>query len=76
MTLPIEGRDYFIVVIPFHTPIPAAIRLNSDGTYTMYLNSEFDFEHWLDGYEHEMWHMIRDDLYGEKDIRDIEFKKE
>lgn len=75
MTLPLEGRDYFVVVMPFHVPIPAAIRLNSDGTYTLYLNSEYDFAHWLDGYEHEMWHMIRDDLYGEKQIEDIEFQK-
>ena len=73
MALPIEGRDYFIRVLPFGVSIPAFIRLNPDGyTYTLYLNAEYDFEHWLNSYEHEMMHMIRDDLYGEKDIRDIE----
>lgn len=75
MTLPVENWDYFIVVTPFNVPIPAALRLNSDDTYTLYLNSEYDFEHWLDGWEHELWHIIHDDLYGGKDIRNIEFKE-
>ena len=73
MTLPIEDADYFVRVIPFGVSIPAFIRLNPDGyTYTLYLNSEYDFEHWLNDYEHELWHVIHDDLYGTKDIRDIE----
>ena len=73
MTLPIEGRDYYVQVMPFGVSIPAFIRLNPDGyTYTLYLNSEYDFEKWLDSYEHELWHMIHDDLLGDKDIRDIE----
>lgn len=72
MKLPIEGADYFVRVMPFGVPVPAFIRLNRDGTYSLYLNSEYDFGHWLDSYEHELWHMIRDDMYGEKDIRDIE----
>lgn len=72
MTLPQEDFDYFVHVLPFGVPIPAFVRLNTDGTYSLYLNSEYDFEHWVDSYEHELWHMIRDDLHGEKDIRDIE----
>jgi len=73
MTLPMEDRDYFVRVISFGVPIPAFIRLNPDGiTYTLYLNADYDFEHWLDSYPHELWHMIHDDLYGDKDIRDIE----
>jgi len=73
LTLPLEDRDYFIRVLPFGVPIPAFIRLNpGDDTYTLYLNSEYDFEHWLDSYEHELWHIIRGDLYGDRDISDIE----
>lgn len=75
MDLPIEDRDYFVRVIPFGVPVPAFIRLNSDGTYSLYLNSEYDMEHWIDGYEHELWHMIRDDLFGEKDVMEIEFRR-
>ena len=73
MTLPMEDRDYFVRVLPFGVPIPAFIRLNPDGiTYTLYLNSEYDFEHWLDGYEHEVMHIANDDMFGDKDIHEIE----
>lgn len=73
--LPLENADYFIKVIPFGVPIPAIVRLNSDGTYTLFLNADYDYEHWLNSYVHELFHIIRDDLYGDKDIRDIEFKR-
>ena len=73
MTLPIEGRDYYVHVLSFGVPIPAFIRLNPDGdSYSLYLNADYDFDHWVDGYEHELWHMVHNDLYGDKDIRDIE----
>lgn len=75
MGLPIEDADYFIRVMSFGVPIPAVVRLNSDGTYMIYLNSDYDYDHWLDSWEHELWHIVHDDLYGEKDIRDIEWKK-
>ena len=71
--MPIEGWDYFVQVMPFGVPVPAFTRMNPDGyTFTLYLNSEYDWEHRLDSYEHELWHLIRDDFYGDKDIRDIE----
>ena len=73
MNLPMEDRDYFIRVLPFGVSVPAFIRLNPDGvTYTLYLNSEYDFSHWLDGYEHELWHMVHDDFYNGKPIQEIE----
>ena len=73
MTLPMEDRDYFVRVIPFGVSVPAFIRLNPDGiTYTLYLNSEYDFHHWLDSYEHEVIHMADDDIFGDKRIEDIE----
>ncbi len=76
MNLPLEDCDYFVRVIPFGVPVPAFIRENPDCiTYTLYFNSEYDFEHWLNSYEHEMMHLVRGDFDGEKDIRDIEFKK-
>jgi len=70
--MPIENSDYFIYVMPFHIPVSSCLRLNSDGTYSLYLNSEYDRDHWIDGYEHELWHIINDDLYGDKDILDVE----
>lgn len=70
--MPIENADYFIKVIPFPVPVPAFIHLNSDGTYNIFLNSNLDYDHMLDGYEHELWHIIRGDFYGDKGILDIE----
>ena len=71
--MPIENCDYFIKVIPFPVAIPAFIHLNpEDDTYIIFLNANMDFKHWLDGYEHEIMHIVRDDLYGEKDIVCIE----
>ena len=70
--MPIENCDYFVYVIPFHLSAPSCCRLNSDGTYSLYLNSEYDMIHWIDGYEHELWHMIHGDHYGDKDISDVE----
>lgn len=72
MSLPLEDADYFIRVIPFGVPIPAFVRLNPDGTYMIYFNSEYSREQWLDSYEHELWHICNDDFYGDKDILDIE----
>ena len=73
MMLPLENCDYFVQVMPFGVPIPAFIRLNPDGyTYTLYLNSDYDFEQWLDSYEHELWHMARDDMFSDRSIREIE----
>lgn len=70
--LPIENADYFVKVIPFPLPVPAFVHLNPDSTYTIFLNSNMDYEHMLDGFEHEIWHIIHDDLHGDKDIKDIE----
>lgn len=70
--LPIENADYYIYVMPFHIPVPAAVRMNSDGTYSIYLNSEYDRQHWIDGYEHELWHILHDDFYGGKSVNEIE----
>ena len=70
--MPIEGCDYFVRVMKFPEPVPAFVRLNSDGTYSLYLNADYDLIHWIDDYEHELWHIIHDDLYGEKNITEIE----
>lgn len=70
--MPIEDCDYFVKVIPFPVRVPAFVHLNSDGTYIIFLNANLDFEHLIDGWEHELMHILRDDLFGDKDIADIE----
>lgn len=70
--MPLENADYFIYILQLPDGVPGAIRLNSDDTYSVYLNPYYDFEHQLDTYEHELWHIIRNDLYGDKSIEDVE----
>lgn len=70
--MPLEDSDYFIYVVQLPDGVPGAIRLNSDDTYSVYLNPEYDKNSQIDTYEHELWHIINDDLYGEKNILDLE----
>ncbi len=70
--MPLEGSDYFIYVLQLPDGVPGAIRLNSDNTYSVYLNPEYDINSQIDTYEHELWHIINDDLHGEKRIEDLE----
>ena len=73
MTYPIEGADYFIFLRELPPRIYAFVMLNSDGTYSVFLDPRRDFEHQLDDWEHELWHIIRDDMYDStKQIWEIE----
>lgn len=70
--MPLEGSDYFIYILQLPDGVPGAIRLNSDNTYSIYINPDYDINSQIDTYEHELWHIIHDDLYGEKNIVDVE----
>ena len=73
MLLPIEDADYFIHVVDFPVPAAAMLRENpEDGTYSVYLNAKRDAVQHIDDYEHELWHMIHDDLSSDKDITEVE----
>ena len=48
------------------------VLLNSDGTYSVYLNSRASEAQKRKAMRHEYDHMANDDLYGDKDIRNIE----
>ena len=75
MTLPIEGVDYFIYLMKMPPKILACICENEDGTYTMFLDPRRDFLSQLDDYEHELWHIIRDDMHSSLPICAIEDKQ-
>lgn len=72
MRLPIEGADYFIVFRNLPPKIWAFIRLNNDGTYTMVFDPRRSWEQMCADYEHELWHIIRDDLYNGEPIWIVE----
>ena len=72
MPMPIENADYFIRLAPLPVGVHALVSENDDDTYSLYLNKDEDYEHWLDGYCHELMHIIRDDFYNGLPISVIE----
>ena len=72
MTLPIENCDYFLRMIDLPDGIFAMLVSNGDGTTSLYLDPRRSWEQQLDDYEHELWHIVRDDLYTDKPIQVVE----
>lgn len=72
MTLPLEGADYFIYLMKMPPKIYACVCENEDGTYTMFLDPSRSFDQIIDDYEHELWHIIRDDMRSSLPIYVIE----
>lgn len=71
--MPIENADYFVRVVAFPVPVPAFVRLNPDGiTYSIYINANMSWERQAQGLEHEIQHIINDDLFSDRDILEIE----
>ena len=70
----IEGVDYFVRVVDFPKGINRVelVLLNSDGTYSVYINARASKHAQRKAMRHEYNHMANDDMYGERDIRQIE----
>lgn len=72
MSYPIEGADYFIYYMVLPPRIYAFVHSNGDGTYDIYLDPRRSFNQQLDDWEHELWHIIRDDFYNGQPIQKVE----
>lgn len=70
--MPIENCDYFVRVMPFPVAVPAFLRLNPDGSYSVYLNANLSAEAQENGFWHEINHIVNDDIYYDGDVMDIE----
>ena len=70
----IEGRDFFVRVVDFPKGVNRVgfVLLNSDGTYSVYINSRASKYAQRKAMRHEFNHMANDDMYGDRDIRQIE----
>lgn len=68
MELPIENADYFIYYMKMPPKIWACVCPNSDGTYSMFLDPRRSYDQLLNDYEHELWHIIRNDFYNGQPI--------
>ena len=70
----IEGADYFVRLVDFPLGVGSngMLLLNDDGTYSVYLNARASADKQKKAMRHEYNHMANDDMYGDKDIRNIE----
>ena len=70
----IENVDYFVRLVNFPKGVNRVgfVLLNEDGTYSVYINARASEAQKKKAMRHEYAHMANDDLYGEKDIRDVE----
>ncbi len=68
----LEGADFFVRFVPLPPQINGLCSPNDDGTYNLYLNAGKDFDHQLDGYDHECRHIENNDFYTDRDIREVE----
>lgn len=72
MPYPLEDADYYIRIVKLPSGIKAMIIPNDDSTFSLYLDSHRTWEQWLDDWEHELWHIIREDFYNNKPIWVVE----
>lgn len=72
MSFPIEGADYWIRFKILPPKIFAFVYENSDGTYLIFLDPRRDFDHHIDDWEHEIWHIIRNDFHNGLPITEVE----
>ena len=72
MSYPLENADYYIRIVKLPEGIKAMIIPNDDSTFSLYLDSRRTWEQWLDDWEHEIWHLLRNDFYNGLPIYRVE----
>lgn len=70
----LENCDYFVRVVDFPrgARCKAMTILNDDGTFSVYLNARYTERALFPALRHELRHIVRDDLYGEKTVQAVE----
>ena len=72
MSYPIEEADYWIRFMVLPPGIFAFVHENDDGTYIIILDPRRDFLSQIDDWEHEIWHILRDDFHNGLSIKRVE----
>ena len=68
----LEDAHYYIRIVKLPEGIKAMIIPNDDSTFRLYLDSRRTWEQWLDDWEHEIWHLLRNDFYNGLPIQIVE----
>lgn len=67
-------EDVFVHVIDFkNTKVSEAVTVNSDGTYSIFINSRMDDSKQIDAYNHALKHIMNDD-FSKTDVDAIEYE--
>ena len=69
-----ENADYFVRVVDFPVGVQSngMVLLNDDGTYSVYINARASASAQKKAMRHEKSHIAKDDMHGDKDIKDCE----
>ncbi len=65
--------DYNIILKDMPTTVKAATVTNSDGTFTIIINSKLNYEQQCKSFQHEILHIINYDFEQENDISIMEY---
>lgn len=68
----IEGADFFVKYMKLPPKIWAFVHPNSDGTFLVFLDPRRSYSQQKRDIDHEIRHIIRDDLYRDAPISEIE----
>lgn len=64
--------EYRVYLVKLPATIHGAVRLDQDGFPSIYINNDLSPKAKKTAFEHEMRHIINDDLYNSKTIQEVE----
>lgn len=68
----IDGADFFVRVVDLPSPVGGLVTPNDDGTFSVYINARNSHTKQIKSYGHEVEHIVNDDFYSGKSIKEIE----
>lgn len=67
------GEDCFVFLKNLPTSVRALTTENSDGTYTIFINSRLSYEQQCNEYKHEIGHIGNYDFEKDCNVSELEF---
>ena len=67
------GDNYRIILKDMPTTVKAVTVTNSDGTFTIIINSKLNYEQQCESFSHEIIHIMNCDFDKEQDINALEY---
>lgn len=64
--------EYRVYLMPFPGNVLAAVRLDAEGYPSIYINEYLSPEARKRAFKHELRHILRDDLYNDNPLEEIE----